>query len=93
MNYTKGKWKFFKGKTDPQSRIPPNGQSFWNIWIVGEDEKAIAQIHGDDTEVLKANAHLIAAAPKMAQLLERLVNDGWNTGISEEAKEILATIH
>ena len=38
----------------------------------------------------QANAHLIAAAPDMAGLLLRLVNDGWNAGISEEATEILA---
>ena len=39
-----------------------------------------------------ANANLIAAAPRMAKLLERLVNDGWNAGISEEAQEILFNI-
>ena len=44
------------------------------------------------SEEAEANAHLIAAAPRMAQLLERLVNDGWNANISEEAKEILNTI-
>ena len=40
----------------------------------------------------EANAHLIAAAPRMAQLLECLANEGWNAGVTEEAREILATI-
>ena len=35
---------------------------------------------------------LFAAAPDMADLLERLVNNGWDANISEEAKKILNTI-
>jgi len=35
---------------------------------------------------------LDAAAPDMARLLERLINNGWNASISEEAKDILQTL-
>lgn len=35
---------------------------------------------------------LIASSPRMAKLLERLVRDGWNASISEEAKKILALV-
>ena len=38
------------------------------------------------------NAKLIVSSPRMANLLERLVNDGWNASISEEAKEILQSV-
>ncbi len=44
------------------------------------------------TDVSNCDAYLIAQSPRMADLLERLVKNGWNAGISEEAKEILQTL-
>lgn len=39
-----------------------------------------------------ANAHLIAVSPRMAELLQRLVKDGWSASISTEAQEIIQSL-
>ncbi|KKN64730.1 hypothetical protein LCGC14_0488620 [marine sediment metagenome] len=36
-----------------------------------------------------ANANLIASSPRMASLLQKLVDDGWSASISEEARDTL----
>ena len=66
MSCTKRKWKIYRGAKNVSERIPPEGGSYlWNIWVVDENNKAIAQIHSNNDDVLKANAHLIAAAPDL----------------------------
>ena len=76
-NYTKGEWKL---------TITEQG---WDI--VGEHHR-IAYYGSTQNPDYVANAHLIAAAPRMAKLLEYLVDEGWNAGVTEEAKEILAIV-
>ena len=73
MEYTKGEWKEYR-----------KGLGF-DIKANGEVLATVHQV-GIDTN---SNAHLIAQSPRMYRLLERLVNDGWNANISEEAKEII----
>lgn len=53
----------------------------------------IAQVNvgWPDDEII-AHANLIAASPRMAKLLERLVENGWDVSISKEAEEILQTL-
>lgn len=55
-------------------------------WVIATEDTLICR------EVRHFNTNLIAASPRMARLLERLVNDGWNASISEEAREILQTL-
>ena len=77
MEYTSGDWKAQGSK----------------IEAFGRGTIAICPRPNDGgTFEFIANAHLIAQAPRMAKLLEYLVNNGWNASVSEEAKEILATI-
>ena len=40
-------------------------------------------------EIAAANIRLIAQAPRMAELLKRMVKDGWSLAIAMEAKEII----
>ena len=56
------KWKIYKSRDNISERLPPDGRStFWNMWVVDEDNKAIAQIHSNNDDVLKANAERIVA--------------------------------
>ena len=80
--YTKGDWKVvheFNVEADNHRAIASCGYS---------DNRDPDTTHRENV----ANAQLIAAAPRMANLLERLANDGWNAYISEEAREILSLI-
>jgi len=92
MEYTKGEW-----------RIERDAQGACMIMHPTQRGKALASLTDTFSPTYgfayqypfterEANAHLIAVAPRMAQLLEVLVNDGWNASVSEEAKEILDTI-
>ena len=59
----KGEWKIYKSADNVSERIPPEGRSYlWNIWVVDKSNKAIAQIHSNNNDVLEANSHLIVAA-------------------------------
>ncbi len=70
----KGEWKIYKSADKVSERIPPEGRSYlWNIWVVDKSNKAIAQIHSNNNDVLEANAHLIAAAPKLHKELTALM--------------------
>ena len=86
MNYTKGEWKAYRSDKDRPWLVRLKNQyglesTIVEIVVVGKTEQE-----------QKANAHLIAAAPRMAKLLEYIVNNGWNASVSEEAREILNTI-
>ena len=76
MEYTEGDWERQGNK----------------VVVFGSGVIATCPSPTTDSGVLEfiANAQLIAQSPKMAGLLQRLVNDGWNAGISEEAREILS---
>lgn len=90
MEYTKGEWK-----------VNDTGGNF--LWVESNAVEHVicmvlqpgwTEIKGANYqyEEAKTNANLIAASPRMAELLQRLVNDGWSASISEEAKEILQTL-
>ena len=78
-NYTKGEWKQQVASND--NRIVMCG--IYNI------AQVYGRTHKEETE---ANAHLIAKAPQMAELLKRMVDGGWSTAIAIEAKEIIQTL-
>ena len=85
MNYTDGEWTPYQLRSNNVSIcVKTEGD------LVAVEIASLNTLLGYDTVV--ANACLIAAGPRMAQLLERLVKEGWNASISEEAKEILQTI-
>jgi len=84
MSYTKRDWKFERGKFNVES---DQGNRLCIGSIVANGKHYIARIENAGEDV--ANAHLIAQSPRMAELLKRLVKDGWNAYISEEAEEIL----
>jgi len=59
-------WRIYRGNENISERTPPEGRSYlWNIWVVDEDNQAIAQIHSNDDAKLEANANLIVAAPEL----------------------------
>lgn len=80
MNYTKGEWKKYGQHIHINTANTSDeiATILWPDWMPESEAKA--------------NAHLIAASPRMADLLQRLVIDGWSASISEEAKEILQTL-
>lgn len=86
MNYTKAKLKASDSGFQEYKK---------HEYVITDDEEMIiiATVYGKTEAETEANTRLIAAAPKMVNLLERLVNNGWNADISEAAKEILNTIH
>jgi len=43
-------------------------------------------------EEVRANARLIAQSPKMYEVCKYLVKHGWNAGVTEMAKEVIAEI-
>lgn len=60
---TKGNWKVFKGVENVSERVPPEGcNPLWGIWIVDNNNKAVAQSNAMDDKKLKANANLIVSA-------------------------------
>ena len=79
MNYTKGEWNV--------SNV--NGSGLLHIETKGTHIYIGCML---DNEQGKANANLIASAPKMAHLLEHLVNKGCNVDVIEEAENILVEI-
>ena len=83
MNYTKGEWKVKVSKVT-------TGEFYSVESTYGKQIMKVTEI--SPTKEAKANAHLIASAPRMARLLEYLVDNGWNSGVGEEAKEILDII-
>ena len=90
MNYTKGEWKVLEPEIEPKRLIidcrwQEEGKNY---------HRSICRTFGycDTKEEELANANLIAAAPRMARLLEHLANNGWNAGVTEEAREILKTL-
>lgn len=90
MEYTKGKWEARCMGSEGWCIYAKNGK---RASEVTREEflrncSPIATLHGS-MEEQKANALLFAASPRMAELLERLVNEGWSASISEEAEEIL----
>jgi len=65
----------------------------WKVISAEFTEKGVAyEVIMPKQEICIANAHLIAQSPRMADLLERLINDGWNASISVEAVEILDAV-
>ena len=64
MNYTKKVgWGIYKGSKNLSQRVPPEGRScIWCTWIVDSENKAIAQIHSNNDDTLKANTNLIVSA-------------------------------
>ena len=79
MKYTKGEWMHTLIGLESK--------------IVDEKVGIIAHLGERSTLAeIEANARLIVSAPKMANLLLYLVNEGWNAGVTEEAREILAEI-
>ena len=91
MDYSKGKWGVSEEDFGYSVRCV---KSIINGFDE-DDDVEIAEINGylDNEGEAIANAHLIAASPRMANLLERLVNDGWNASISEEAEALLQTLY
>ena len=55
---------------------------------VGDD--FIATVHNSINA--KANAQLISKAPKMYELIKYLAENGWNAGVSEDAKKIVGEL-
>lgn len=80
MEYTKGEWEK-KGLGIFKKNSAEN-----ELGLI-----CLCQVDSSVEEAI-ANANLIAVSPRMAQLLERLVKDGWNASISEEARVILQTL-
>ncbi len=76
-----GKW----GNDFPAIRLV--GNSSWEM----KAEAYMEQItYGEiSEEIAAANIRLIAQAPRMAELLKRMVKDGWSLAIAMEAKEII----
>jgi hypothetical protein len=91
MEYTKGEWKVGKA-TDPLGYETPiyadtdEGRPYEIVTVH-------TTVHIYNGEQI-ANARLIAAAPRMAQLLEKLVSQDGRMFAKDikEAKEILTTI-
>lgn len=91
MNYTKGEWEIsevtvsdgYSGAIKHAYIFPKDG-----IWK-GRTVADVGYWRDFSEAEVKANAHLIAASPRMADLLQRLVDNGWNASISDEAREIL----
>uniref|UniRef100_A0A6M3JIJ8 Uncharacterized protein n=1 Tax=viral metagenome TaxID=1070528 RepID=A0A6M3JIJ8_9ZZZZ len=81
--YIKGEWKVEQTK--------------FGDWLVVSSETqflkhtAIADISKNNDNA-EANANLIALSPRMLELLRRMVEDGWNTAIAIDAKEIVQTL-
>ncbi len=74
--FTKGEWKAYKGRCHYTIE---NGRPY--------STNIIAKVPYSE-----ANANLIAKSPRMAELLQRLVNNGWSASISIEAKEIIESL-
>ena len=91
--YTKGKWKVVVTKyKDKYPSIHIYREEAKEPIIGYGTGKVICEISNTDSLEAVANAYLIAKSPCMAELLQRLVDDGWNAGISEEAQEILKAL-
>lgn len=78
MNYTKGEWCKEGNK----------------IKVTGSGTVAICPSPTDSEGVLEfvVNARLIAQSPRMYELLKYLAEQGWNAGVTEEAREIIAEV-
>jgi hypothetical protein len=84
MKHTLGPWRLRTAITEqgqPLVIYPPDG----NLTIA-----RICINKGE--EVMEANARLMVQAPRMAQLLKCLVDNGWSAGITMEAREIITEI-
>lgn len=86
--FTPGPWS-----SSPQNGIP--GHCFVaQVWR--PDDKSLARIEPTEPpEEASANARLIAAAPEMYELLERIADqcDDYLAPLSDEAKSILNKIN
>ena len=78
MSYTKGEWKVERS------------QGTFNDWIVDSDGKAIALMYTEAGN-LKANAHLIAAAPDMYEALQA-IRRAFVSGEFENARMLSGTL-
>jgi len=80
--YTKGEWKV---KKDTQKYLT-------EIIIAGSGARIAEMNNGWDNTTIQANANLIAAAPRMAEWLDRLIKQGgWVYQKDlDEAKEMLS---
>ena len=87
MEYTKGEWKVW---IHPD-RIPPEGEGTWAIYIADEQSKAIAKVSNEDTNIMKANANLIASAPDLYEALKELATyrNAWKDVLGDKLTEML----
>ncbi len=87
MNYSKGEWKFV-----PNEFNYPDGNETNMPGSIRTEQWFICRI--DNAPEWEANAPLIAASPRMATLLEKIVSqDGWMREEDvKEAREILQTL-
>ena len=85
MEYTKGEWKIYRDSMVAQTGVvSEDGIGFFN--------RSIAEIvcNDDSTlEEIEANAHLIAAAPKLYEVCKYLAEHGWNASVTEDAQEAI----
>ncbi len=72
-HYTKGEWKLELRPAD-------------NVYRIRTDNDIIADVFGTNGED-KANAHLIAAAPRMIKFIRQLADNG-----NLEAKDFIQTL-
>lgn len=89
--FTKGKWVV--------SSVTVNGERVENSWSVSVNGFLLANVRSGATfcvvdEIQKANAHLIAAAPEMYEMLEKIHDSMAGNGEYGEfcfdVKELLA---
>lgn len=89
MDITKGDWAHTESAFGRFNTYRGKRTGARTFVTVGIELNQVAEVHGDTDEEAEANAKLIAVAPRMAKLLEYLTTNGWNAGVSEEAREIL----
>lgn len=68
-----------------------NAHNSRGVWIGKDEETWSALSCGATNEIAAANARLIAAAPEMFELLERIVN-GNGDGVYTDAQYLLTKI-
>jgi len=85
MEHTKGEW-YYEEESGLILSIPDGSDNPVSIASVGDNSEPLTPKPPSEIE---ANAHLIAQAPRMANLLKHLIGNGWNAGVTEEAREIL----
>ena len=96
MNYTKGEWTVGRElDTGFHAKLIAIGTDYFR------DGGFDFICYVNDTKEAKANAQLIASAPRMAKVLEKLCDVGWNTDdesydeiqeVVEEAYQIIHTL-